>query len=273
VSNLAFQRQYRATGRDKGGGYDPSMFADMDAGELAEAKRLLLRRGLSGDTIDLAGLRFVGDASVVAALRGAAGSEPLRPPDRDLVLRETLFALTGEPGELEPVLAWLDGRDPEARRRAAELLARLALPPTLASPIALRLGRWWLGRAALPLASAWLATQGLPTHRSDGSETHLPLVRRVLAAWPCRRAGVRACWRRSPASCGRRRHDRGPARRGDLHAGRRVRTANVPAGPATGRRAGGGAAGSRTVAGRAGPTLRHLSPDAGRCATLLPACR
>jgi len=190
VSAAAFLLQYRATGREKGDGYDSSMFADMDPGELSEARSAMLRRALEGDTIDLAGLALVGNAAAIAALRKAAGTGVLRAPDRDLVLRETLFALTCDPHELEPVLAWLDGRDAYARRQAAELLARLALPPTLAEPIARRLARWRLGPAGLPLATAWLSTQGLPTYRIDGFQAHLPLVRRILAAWPWRRAGV-----------------------------------------------------------------------------------
>lgn len=192
MSLAAFLRQYHATGREKGDGYDPSMFADMDPGELSEARAALLQRALEGDTTDLAGLAHVGDAAAIAALRAAAGTGPLRAPDRDLVLCETLFKLTRDLRELDPVLAWLDARDTDARRRAAELLARLALPPTLAEPITRRLGCWRLRSAGLPLATAWLATQGLPTHRVDGFQAHLPLVRRILAAWPWRRARVLA---------------------------------------------------------------------------------
>lgn len=188
MSAAAFLRQYHAAGREKGDGYDPSMFAHMDPAERSEARAALLQRALEGDTVDLAGLAHVGDAAVIAALHEAAGTDPFRAPDRDLVLRETLFALTGDPRELDPVLAWLDGCDAEARTRAAELLARLALPPTLAEPIARRLGRWRVGAARLPLASAWLTTQGMPTHRIDGFQAHLPLVRRILTAWPWRRA-------------------------------------------------------------------------------------
>lgn len=192
MSVAAFRRQYNATGREKGDGYNPSMFADLAPAEVAEARRLLLRRGLGGDTIDLAGLAYVGDVAVIAALREAAGSPALRGPEHDLVLRETLFTLTGDPRELDPVFAWLDGPSGEALRRAAELLARLELAPTFAEPIARRLGRWRLGAAALPLASAWLLTQGVPTHRVDGFEANLPLVRRILAVWPWRRAAVLA---------------------------------------------------------------------------------
>ncbi len=190
MSAAAFLRQYHATGREKGDGYDPSMFADMNPGELSEARAAMLRRALEGDTIDLAGLAHVGDTAAIAALREAAGTGLLRALDRDLVLRETLFALTCDPHELDPILAWVNGHDADARRRAAELLARLALPPTLAEPIARQLARWRLGAAGLPLAIAWLSTQGLPTHRIDGFQAHLPLVRRILAAWPWRRAVV-----------------------------------------------------------------------------------
>lgn len=100
-SVAALLRQYHTTGPEKGDGYDPSTFEGVDPRELTEARSLLVRRGLGGDTIDPAGLAHVGNAAVIAAL---------------------------------------------------------------------------------PWASAWLATQGLPPHRADGFAAHLPLVRRVLAA-------------------------------------------------------------------------------------------
>ena len=192
MSVAAFLRQYRAVGREKGDGYDHAMFADMSERQRARARAMLLRRGTGGDTIDLSGLRFVGDETVVATLRAGAGRGALQTADRDLVVRETLFALTGKISELDPVLAWLDSGNAEARQRAAELLGRLALPPAMAAPIARRLGQWRLGRAALPLAVAWLTTQGISTCRADEFRTHLPLLRRIVNAWPWRRAAVLA---------------------------------------------------------------------------------
>lgn len=107
------------------------------------------------------------------------------------MLRQTLFALTGDPREVDPVVALLDARDTKARPQAAELLARFALPPTLVDPIARWLYRWWLDATALPLVAAWLSAQGLPTHQIDGVQANFSF-RRTLSAWLWHRAGVLA---------------------------------------------------------------------------------
>jgi len=183
-----FMQQYRAVGREKGDGYDPSMFEGLTAGEREQARGLLLERGLRGDTVDLNGLRWLGDDAVVAALRGAV----LPGGDKDMARIETLFALTDDPAELDPLWLYLDGRDGDERRRSAWLLARLPLPAGLASALAGRLCRARLGEAALPLALAWLATQGVPASDPATLATRVPLVRSILDAWPWRRRRVLA---------------------------------------------------------------------------------
>ncbi len=210
MSAAAFLRQYHATGREKGDGYDPSMFADMNPGELSEARAAMLRRALEGDTIDLAGLAHVGDTAAIAALREAAGTGLLRALDRDLVLRETLFALTCDPHELDPILAWVNGHDADARRRAAELLARLALPPTLAEPIARQLARWRLGAAATGDRVA------VNTGAADSSHRRVPGAPAAGPAYP-RRMAVAA---RGSANGDRGRVTGCPALTGHRSAGR-----------------------------------------------------
>ena len=183
-----FLQQYEATGREKGDGYDPSMFGGMTAAELERARAMLLDRALAGDTVDLAGLRWVGDEAVVAALRGASGHRA----DWDMGRIETLFALTGDAAAIRPLLDYVDGADAAERVRGARVLAGLPLPAGLARPLADRLCRAWRRDVVLPLAQAWLATQGLGVTDPAEFQARLPLIRLIVHAWPWRRRRVLA---------------------------------------------------------------------------------
>lgn len=190
MSDTRFLRQFHATGREKADGYDPGMFEEMSTKERARAAAMLLVRGLAGDTTDLHGLRYLGGFAAVAALRDAAGT--MLDAGCDIERCDTLFALTGDPADLLPVLGYLDGSDTVARERAAWVLAGLRAPAALAEPIAERLADRRYRPVELPLAAAWLATQGLPVHEVAGFQAHLPLVRRILDAAPRRRPAVLA---------------------------------------------------------------------------------
>jgi len=185
-----FLEQYHASGREKGDGYSAGMFEDLTADERRLALGLLLVRGLAGDTVDLAGLRYVADEDAIARLRAAQGQGPFLRPDRDMVRRETLFQLTGEPTELMPLLAYIDGRADQPRRQAAELLAQLPLPSVFADLIALRLTSWRWRDLALPLATAWLNSQGQAAYDVSGFQSSLPLVRAIVDRPWWRRAAL-----------------------------------------------------------------------------------
>lgn len=120
MSLAAFLRQYHATGRDKADGYAAAMFADMTEDERAQARAMLLERGLAGDTVDLDGLRFVGDAATVAALRAFEDRATPRNPRFDVQRRETLRVLTG--GDE-------DSRRAVSRRRPRARSRRVKAPP------------------------------------------------------------------------------------------------------------------------------------------------
>ena len=116
MSLASFLRQYHATGRDKVDGYAAAMFADMTEDERARARAMLLERGLAGDTVDLHGLRFVGDAATVAALRAAAERTTPGNPHFDAQRCETLRVLTG--GDEDPRRDAAQRRPPARPRRA-----------------------------------------------------------------------------------------------------------------------------------------------------------
>ena len=187
MSWTRFLLQYRASGRIKADGYDPAMFADMTAEEVGTARAMLLERGIAGDTIDLHGLRYLGDDTVVAELRAAGGRDAMRPADRDISRCEMLFVLTGDPADLRPILHHLDSRVAAERALAANCLARLDLTPVFRDALARRLVSFRHRAVALPLIQAWLVTQGVPANDPIVFHAQLPLIRRILA---------RAWWRR-----------------------------------------------------------------------------
>lgn len=188
----AFLTQYEATGREKADGYFPAHFSGMSDDERARARAMMLDRALDGDTIDMNGLRLIGDDGTAVRLE-AAGTETVRFGFRlDIVRRETLFGLTGDPRHLAGCLTWLDDADPSAREFAAEALARHRLPPDLADPLARRLADGQHEDIALPLAIAWLGTHGLDASAAEDFQRHLPFIRSVLNTPPARRPAVLA---------------------------------------------------------------------------------
>ena len=187
-----FLRQYEATPPEKLDGYFPFHFEGLSADELDRARGLLLDRALRGDTIDLDGLRLIGDAETVARLIAAEGLDATFGPRFDVVRRETLFALTGEAGHLAGLLPWIDGGEVEIRGFAAEALARHALPADLAGLIVARLADGRHEDVAIPLVKAWLATQGEPIIGLAAFQRRLPLVRAIVSAPPSARPGIMA---------------------------------------------------------------------------------
>jgi hypothetical protein len=192
VTFPAFLQQYEATPPEKLDGYFPFHFEGMSASELDRARAMLLDRALRGDTIDLDGLRLVGDADTVARLAAAEGLDATFGPRFDVVRRETLFVLTGDARHLAGLLVWTDGGEVEIRRFAAEALSRHALPAELAPPIVARLADGRHEEVAIPLIKAWLATQGEPIIGLAAFQQRLPLVRAIVSAQPSARPGIMA---------------------------------------------------------------------------------
>jgi hypothetical protein len=192
VTFATFLRQYEAIPPEKLGGYFPFHFEGLSADERDRARAMLLERALRGDTIDLDGLRLVGDADTVARLVAAESLAATFGPRFDVVRRETLFALTGDAGHLAGLLPWIDGGEVEIRRFAAEALARHALPADLAAPIVARLADGRHEEVAIPLVKAWLATQGQPVIGLAAFQQRLPLVRAIVSATPSARPGIMA---------------------------------------------------------------------------------
>jgi hypothetical protein len=188
-----FVRQYAATPPAKLDGYVALDFEGMSADELVRARAMLLDRALGGDTIDLDGLRLVGDADTVIRLTAAAEDlDATFGPRFGVVRRETLFALTSDIRHLAGLLASIDAGEPEIRRIAAEALSRRALPAELADAIADRLADGRHEDVVLPLVKAWLATQGEPVIGLAAFQQRLPLVRAVVSAPPSARSKILA---------------------------------------------------------------------------------
>lgn len=111
MSFKTFLRMYEAAQTTKRDGYSPSDFADMSDEERIRARAMLLERGLTGDTIDIDGLRYVGDQQTVTALMAAENCAADFGPVFDTQRLETLFVLTGDPHHLLSLLTWVNGMD------------------------------------------------------------------------------------------------------------------------------------------------------------------
>jgi len=193
MSFATFLRRYHSTPPEKMDGYSAADFADMSVEERAQARAMLTERGLTGDTIDIDGLRYVGDEQTVAALSAAEDSAAEFGPVFDIVRLETLFVLTGDPHHLARLLAWVDGPDERARSFAAETLTRHRLPADFADPIVARLTDGRHEDVVRQLVEGWIATRGEPTGSNLAEfQRWLPLVRAILEAAPASRAALLA---------------------------------------------------------------------------------
>jgi hypothetical protein len=193
MSFKSFLCIYEAPPSTRRDGYSPSDFADMSDEERTRARAMLLERGLTGDTIDIDGLRYVGDQQTVTALTAVENRAADFDPVFDAQRLETLFVLTGDPHHLFSLLAWVDGSDAPARAVAAQALARQKLPADFAALIAQRLTEGRHEDVVLSLVQAWMATRGeLIGMDMAAFQRHLPLIRAVCKARPAARAQLLA---------------------------------------------------------------------------------
>lgn len=191
MSFKSFLCTYEAPSPRKRDGYSPTDFADMSDEERMRARAMLLERGLTGDAIDIDGLRHVGDQQTVAALTAAEERAADFGPVFDAQRLETLFVLTGDSRHLLSLLAWVDGPDAASRAFAAQVLARQKLPTDFAPLVAQRLTEGRHEDVVLPLVQAWLAARGEFVGTDMAAfQRHLPLIRAVCKARP----GPRAQW-------------------------------------------------------------------------------
>lgn len=179
-----FIAQYEAQGREKGDGYLPSYFAGMTAEELATARAMMLRRALGGDSVDLDGLRYIGDADTVTALDAARSGSPAQEWSFDIVRLNVLYVLTDDQIYLAALSRYLDGGEADAQSRAAYVLASHVLPHEADEFLLQRLADGRHEPAFNGLMSAWIGLH--ERRRCDAMcfQRHLALIRRVSNAAP-----------------------------------------------------------------------------------------
>jgi len=184
----AFQAQFDATGPEKGDGYFPYHFDGMSADERALARGMLEQRALAGDTVDLDGLRLVGDDETAARLEAAAALDRRYGIRWEVARRETLVAIRNDPVPLQPLIERADDRDADVSKAAAQALGRHRLPHSFAAPLADRLVDGRHEQALLWLVKAWLSTMGEEIWQVPVFDANLPFIRAVMAQAPRRRA-------------------------------------------------------------------------------------
>lgn len=189
MSWAEFQRQYDAVGRDKADGYAPGYFDGMSDQDLARARAMMLERALAGDTIDLSGLRYIGDADTVVRLAAMEESDAFD-WNYDITRHEVLFELTGDPQYLTSLARYLDGRDAEAQERVAGVLAQYVLPPEAETFVVDRIVDGEHEAAVLSLIRAWIAIQQRSVCDIMCFQRHLDLIRSVNRAKPRHRAAL-----------------------------------------------------------------------------------
>ena len=179
----AFQRQYDARGREKGDGYSPGDFDELTPEERARARAMMLARALRGDTIDLSGLRYIGDAGTVVALRAADALDW----DSDIIQLDVLFDLTWDERYLLALARYLDARAPDKQESAANTLSWRALPATFEPLLVARTCDGRHEGALLALLSAWIGLHEGERCDMTCFQRHLAFIRRVKRTAPRRR--------------------------------------------------------------------------------------
>lgn len=185
-----FLQQYGAQGQEKGDGYLARHFEGLSPAELERARDMLLQRAFQRDTVDLDGLRLIGDRRTIESLEAAAGLAATLGSRFDVVRRETLFALTRDAHHLAGLFQLIDEEDVDIARFAADALARHPLPANFAGPIVERLADGQHEASIIPLTKAWMSTQGQPILDSTAFQKHLPQIRAITSAPPAERPRV-----------------------------------------------------------------------------------
>ena len=185
-----FRRQYDAQGREKADGYSRKDFEGMTLDERTLARTMMLERALDGDTIDLGGLRHVGDADTASTLASAGETTSRHGWRYDVLRREVLFELTGDHGCLTGLAPYLDGRDAEMQEGAAQAIGWYVLPPECRSFLEERIvdGRHEAG--ILSLMKAWIALERRTVCDPECFQRHLGLVRMISRSAPTRRRAL-----------------------------------------------------------------------------------
>ncbi len=187
-----FRRQYDFEGREKADGYSPTDFDNMSGDERARARSMMLERALRGDTIDLSGLRYVGDADTVRALEDAAATVAQLGWRDDIIRHDVLYQLTGQPRFLIDLTRYLDGRDAEAQERAARSFTWFVLPVELEPFLIDRIADGRHEPAILPLLQAWIGLRERSVCDIMCFQRHLAFIRRVSDAHPAHRRAMLA---------------------------------------------------------------------------------
>lgn len=177
-----FKRQYDAEGREKADGYSPSDFDDMSGNESTRAHSMMLERALRGDTIDLSGLRYVGDAQTIASLEVSASLVAQFGWRDDIIRHDVLYHLTGEPRFLTDLTRYLDGCDPEIQECAARSFTYIMLPPKFELFLVDRIADGGHEAAVLPLLQAWIGLRERSVCDTMCFQRHLQFIRRVSDA-------------------------------------------------------------------------------------------
>ena len=179
-------RQYEAEGREKADGYSPADFDGLSEPERDRARAMMLDRALQGDSIDLSGLRYIGNAVTIEALTASDATGRFA-WDLDVIRHQVLYELTAEQHWLTDLSLYLDGRNGEAQQRAANVFAWYVLPPAMGDFLADRIVDNWHEAAILPLIQAWIGVQMGQTCDLMCFQRHLDLIRSVANARPGRR--------------------------------------------------------------------------------------
>jgi hypothetical protein len=186
----AFLRQYEATPPDNLDGYFPFHFEGMRREERDRARTMLLDRALSGHTIELDGLRLIGDAQTIAALQDAEAGTAQYGADFSITLREVLAVLMANTRPLDGLFAWIDGDDANVAERAAETLARHLLPRDFLEPLTARLCDGDHEAIISSLISAWWSAGRSEIMNMHVFQRELPFIRRLSATPPLARRSL-----------------------------------------------------------------------------------
>jgi hypothetical protein len=197
VTWTAFIAQFHATGRQKGEGYSAAHFEGMSEQEKSRARQMMEERAARGDTIDIDGLRLIGDAGTVERLTTLA-SEDRRYGVPFAVNRcATLFVLTRDAHHLEPLLALLDDGEERDAALAAQAIARHPLPKTFAHALAERIRDGRHEVSLIWIVKAWLSAQGIAIWLPDMFAAHLGFIQDVTRTHPADRGTLLGAWRPS----------------------------------------------------------------------------
>ena len=189
MSFASFIDQFDSTPPQKLQGYFSSMFEDMSDAERAQAKEMMLTRGIQGDATDIDGLRFVAGTEIVPILLEHRPRLARHSFSTNASSIELLWILTKDQSYLLTLLHEISETDYTMERELlANVLSRQTIPSDMNDQLIDLISNGENEDIIVQLLKSWLSIRFGAFDSIKKFQNFLPFIRSVVTENPARRS-------------------------------------------------------------------------------------